>query len=479
MAKQTINIGTSDTSGDGESIRNAFDKCNDNFTENYASIASIEADIATLDGSKIVYGDLSVTTAAASGAGALTYNSATGVFTFTPAASVAETNDLTASVTWANVPDANITESSVTQHQAALTITESQISDLSHTSYDQDLNTTDSVQFVGITATGNGTITGTLAVTGGTNFTGTTYHNGGLSSSNGTFSGTIDTNTIQTSDGNLSIIADNYVFIDSDRDGSIVIGRNSGVGNVVLGNTANDTDVVFEGNVIVKTGIAGLDTASSIAPTSFTIRAGNNTGADLFNAANGGSLTLQGGSSGFNPGGALNLFGGDGSVDGDINIGTSHTSTINVGATIDMGTNTITDTKVGQWDTAYGWGDHSSAGYLSAITVTTDDYNGDYNLVFVPGSGNKTNVRVDSTGSLTWNPNTNVLTLDGETITSTKIGQWDDAYGWGDHSAENYVPSDTAGITGADQVTNIVTLTQAEYDAIGSPNASTVYIIVG
>ena len=42
----------------------------------------------------------------------------------------AETNDLTASVTWANVPDANITESSVTQHEAALSITESQISDL-------------------------------------------------------------------------------------------------------------------------------------------------------------------------------------------------------------------------------------------------------------------------------------------------------------------------------------------------------------
>jgi len=42
----------------------------------------------------------------------------------------AETNDLTAAVTWANVPDANITESSVTQHEAALSITESQISDL-------------------------------------------------------------------------------------------------------------------------------------------------------------------------------------------------------------------------------------------------------------------------------------------------------------------------------------------------------------
>lgn len=38
-----------------------------------------------------------------------------------------ETNDLTSAVTWANVPNANITESSVTQHQGALSINESQI----------------------------------------------------------------------------------------------------------------------------------------------------------------------------------------------------------------------------------------------------------------------------------------------------------------------------------------------------------------
>jgi len=55
-----------------------------------------------------------------------------------------ETNDLTSAVTWADVPDANITQSSVTQHQAALSITESQISDLSHytnSDVDAHLNT--------------------------------------------------------------------------------------------------------------------------------------------------------------------------------------------------------------------------------------------------------------------------------------------------------------------------------------------------
>ena len=38
------------------------------------------------------------------------------------------------------------------------------------------------------------------------------------------------------------------------------------------------------------------------------------------------------------------------------------------------------------------------------------------------------------------------------------------------------VISDTAGVTGADQVTNLISLTQAEYDAI-TPGASTLYII--
>ena len=41
------------------------------------------------------------------------------------------------------------------------------------------------------------------------------------------------------------------------------------------------------------------------------------------------------------------------------------------------------------------------------------------------------------------------------------------------------VDSDVTGITGADQITNMVSLTQAEYDAIVTKDAATFYIIVG
>lgn len=40
------------------------------------------------------------------------------------------------------------------------------------------------------------------------------------------------------------------------------------------------------------------------------------------------------------------------------------------------------------------------------------------------------------------------------------------------------IVSDTTGVVGADSIGNIISLTQAEYDAITSPNATTLYVIV-
>jgi hypothetical protein len=442
MAKQTINLGTSELAGDGESIRSAFDKCNDNFTENYASIASIESDIATLDGSKIVYGDLSVTTASASGAGALSYNSSTGVFTFTPAASgfdgdynsltnkptiptvpttvssftndsgyltsytetdpvftawdkstgisitesqisdlqsyltsYTETNDLTSAVTWANVPDANITESSVTQHQAALTITESQISDLSHTS------------------TGN-----------------FTFSNNGITTANAASNITIAINGATASDP-PAFVSKQWSF---DTDGSF--------------NFHNPLDIP----------------------------------------------SLQA---------------------------------------------SITATKVGQWDDAYGWGNHSTQGYLTSesgeadTVLTRQNTTGNFYITFVSDnnvSGPGSQESIYTSGNLQWGNGgstftvlgnisssgaTAGLSISGGTVDFTGTTLVDLGNGTIDFTGSTvtgltitesqvsdlgtYVESDTTGITGADQVSNIVTLTQAEYDAIGTPNASTVYIIVG
>ena len=119
MAKQTINIGTIANDGTGSTLRAAGDLVNDNFNEIYTAIGNgttLNSDILTASSTHTLTnksGNISQ------------WTNDSGYIT-----SISETNDLTSSVTWANVPDANITQSSVTQHEAALSITSSQVSDL-------------------------------------------------------------------------------------------------------------------------------------------------------------------------------------------------------------------------------------------------------------------------------------------------------------------------------------------------------------
>ena len=123
MAKQTINIGTVANDGTGSTLRAAGDLVNDNFNEIYTAIG----DGTTLGSGYITASSTDTLTNKSGNISQWTNDS--GYIT-----SFSEANDLSSAVTWADVPDANITQSSVTQHQAAInsgvSITESQISDL-------------------------------------------------------------------------------------------------------------------------------------------------------------------------------------------------------------------------------------------------------------------------------------------------------------------------------------------------------------
>src|SRR6056300_318842 len=69
----------------------------------------------------------------------------------------------------------------------------------------------------------------------------------------------------------------------------------------------------------------------------------------------------------------------------------------------------ITTTNITNWNTAYGWGDHSTAGYLTSYTETDPIFSAS------AASG----------------------------ITTTNITNWNTAYGWGDHSTAGYLTSYT------------------------------------
>jgi hypothetical protein len=72
----------------------------------------------------------------------------------------------------------------------------------------------------------------------------------------------------------------------------------------------------------------------------------------------------------------------------------------------------ITSTDTSNWDTAYGWGNHASAGYLTSYTETDPVYT-----------------------ASTWYSTTN------------NASNWDTAYGWGNHASAGYLTSATAATT--------------------------------
>lgn len=72
----------------------------------------------------------------------------------------------------------------------------------------------------------------------------------------------------------------------------------------------------------------------------------------------------------------------------------------------------------------------------------------------------------------------------GQVLRKVSNDDYDTEWASSNHShtateVQGVVASNSAGVTGADAVTNIISLTQTEYDAIGTPNASTLYVITG
>jgi hypothetical protein len=152
------------------------------------------------------------------------------------------------------------------------------------------------------------------------------------------------------------------------------------------------------------------------------------------------------------------------------------TSSGNLAFSYAAGYSIPTDTKQGNWDTAYGWGNHASAGYLnnaaigstvqaydsnltsfvSTFTLPTTDgtngqvlkTNGSGTLSFASAaSGTVTSVDMSvPTGfAISGNPVTSSGTLalafasGYELPTTTSQTNWNTAYGWGNHASAGYL----------------------------------------
>jgi len=128
--------------------------------------------------------------------------------------------------------------------------------------------------------------------------------------------------------------------------------------------------------------------------------------------------------------------------------------------------NGITNTNIGNWNTAYGWGNHATAGYLTSFTETdpvfgaspangiTNTNIGNWNTAY--GWGNHA-----SAGYLTSYTETDPVfgASPANGISNTDIGNWNTAYGWGDHASAGYLTSYTEtdpvfGVSPANGITN-------------------------
>jgi hypothetical protein len=107
----------------------------------------------------------------------------------------------------------------------------------------------------------------------------------------------------------------------------------------------------------------------------------------------------------------------------------------------------ITDLNIANWSTAYNWGNHSSAGYLTTISEQNLGSLQDVDFTDNP----ETNQLLRWNGTA-WVASTFAYTETDPVFTqspaanigNTEISNWNTAYSWGDHSTAGYLTTGTA-----------------------------------
>ena len=101
---------------------------------------------------------------------------------------------------------------------------------------------------------------------------------------------------------------------------------------------------------------------------------------------------------------------------------------------------TIASSHISNWDSAYGWGNHATAGYLTSLPAHTLASHSDVVTAGTVPTGNL--LYYNGSNWVDWSPN--FLTTESDpvfsaseaaNITSTDTTNWDTAFGWGNHAS--------------------------------------------
>ncbi|MBI5324902.1 MAG: tail fiber domain-containing protein [Ignavibacteriae bacterium] len=109
--------------------------------------------------------------------------------------------------------------------------------------------------------------------------------------------------------------------------------------------------------------------------------------------------------------------------------------------------NEITNSNINNWNSAFNWGNHSTAGYLT--TEVDGSVNNEIELPSQSGNSGKF-LTTDGTNALWTTSSTDetdpVFTASpANNITNANINNWNLAFGWGNHSTAGYLTSEIDG----------------------------------
>jgi hypothetical protein len=254
---------------------------------------------------------------------------------------------------------------------------------------------------------------------------------------------TLTNKTINAANNTVSNIAVSMLA------GSAVVTEAEGI-------SSNDNDTTLPTSAAVKdyvdTAVAGFDTLAELLDTTTTSVADNEVLA--YDSTSSKWINQTAAEASLAPATGVNTI---------VTVGTITTGTWNGTA---IGDSYISSAS--NWNTAYGWGNHASAGYAlnSNIGITIQAYDADtakYDDITANFTGTLqnggSNVVVDSDIGVTvqaYNANLVTYATNGNTAygwgdhaaagyaDGTNESNWDTAYGWGDHASAGYL----TGITG-------------------------------
>lgn len=110
--------------------------------------------------------------------------------------------------------------------------------------------------------------------------------------------------------------------------------------------------------------------------------------------------------------------------------------------TVPANVKAISATNINNWNNAFGWGNHASAGYLTSVgSVPYGNITGVPNFILSGASipyATLTGVPAESDPT---------VSAASKAITSTNVTNWNSAYGWGNHASAGYLTSATAAST--------------------------------